>query len=497
MRFVFYTQEVASVFEGALPAMVAMDETFPEEWLKTAERRVAQKNGFVVCPFTPVNGWTTGIQQFIDQSTVVKQTPAYLLPRDGGAILPWLEMGLTESEYRELENADIEKRAARAPWSRPQDCLAWLDGKEGKMDPPKDRAFTMVPRVAMCANSTRAIVYMMPCDNPYGNPRLVMKTAVAQGVEMIKRSIYGQVARRWMNKFPGFDPNTHVIDDEEIPSDGIVYMKMDPASGRNPVFLWMRSTETDDYVIKEWPGNYHIPGIGVPESWAIPSSRNPEKGNDGDRGGAQKSWDMTLLDYKFEIARIEGWRCWREWKAEHTGDDEKPEFVEIDEWMPDGGSRWIIRARMVDCRPASVRVAEKEARVTLRDNLETLGMGPWELSPNDRLVDGETAINTALGMKRLHVARSCENVIFAFKHYTGADGQEGAVKDMIDPVRWYYMNGESQWWAKRDVVAAQREMERNTAATSGSATKRKPDRFMGRVSSDAGGIGRVVYDSGR
>ena len=496
MRFAFYSQEIAGVFEGALPIMVAMDENFPEDWLKAAERRVAQKNGFVVCPFTPVGGWTTGIQQFIEHSTVVKQMPAYLLPRDGGAILPWMEMGLTEQEYRELENAEMEKRPARAPWSRPQDCLAWLEGRDGKMEGPKDRAFQMVPRVAMCANSTRAIVYMLPCDNPYGNPRKVIEVAVNQGAEMTKRMIYGQVQKRWMNKFPGFDPNRDVVNDADIPNTGNVYMYMDPASGRNPVFMWIRSTEECDYIIREWPGNYHIPGVGVPEAWAIPSSRNPETGNDGDRGGAQKSWDFTLLDYKFEISRIEGWRVWREWAdAEPRGLDEKPTFEQIDEWMATTDSIWPVRVRMVDCRPASVRVAEKEARVTMRDNLETLGMGAWELSPNDRLVDGEQFINTALGMGRLKIARSCENVIFAFKHYTGADKQEGAVKDMIDPIRWHYMSGFSAACNKRESEAVKREAQRNVVAANNDSMKRKPQRFLGMTGGV--GAGRVMYRSGR
>ena len=482
MRFSYYEQDISSALEGAPPIMVELDETFPENWLKTAERRVAQKNGFVTCTFTPVFGWTTGIQQFLEDSTIVKEQQAYLLPMDGGAVMPWLQMGLTEEEYRELQKAEQEERPARAPYARPQDCLAWLEGKDGMDEAPKDRAFHGVPRVAMCADSSRAIVYLHPCDNPYGNPRLVIEKAVAQGTEMVKRSVYGQVSRIRRNKFPNFDESKNVVPDEAIPAMGINYMFNDPAEARNMFLGWMRSTPEYDYFYREWPGNYHIPGIGVPETWAVPSSRKPETGNDGDRGGAQAGWGFGYFRMKFEIARLEGWMRWQEWKQQGRGPDEIPDAATIQTWLKDDAKdRERIATRYVDCRPASKPKIENELVSTMHDYLNDLGMGYWRLSPGEAIVDGEEMINTALGLGRLRIAESCVNMRFALKNYTGGDGEKGACKDPIDILRWYYTARLAQWWSevqRKTKDAIQKAGEATPARPMGSQVPFRPGRMM-------------------
>ena len=202
--FAVYTQDVKSVMEGAKVRRGNLDEEFGVEWLLAMERRAAQLNGVVECTFTPVNGWTAGVGEFYEGMVPVKMVPAYMLPRDGKEPLPWAAMGLSPVEYRELEQAEQEKRPATAPWSRPQDCLAWLEGKDGMPPAPEGRIFDKVPRVARCRNTDRAIVFLHPCDNPYGNPRQVIRRAVNQGAEMVKMSVYGLASRKWSARFPGF-----------------------------------------------------------------------------------------------------------------------------------------------------------------------------------------------------------------------------------------------------------------------------------------------------
>jgi len=203
-NFAVYNQDVKSVMEGSKVTRGNLDEEFPVEWLLAMERRAAQLNGIVECTFTPVHGWTAGVGEFLEGMTPVKMMAAYMLPRDGREALPWAAMGLAEEEYRELERAEDEKRMATAPWSRPQDCLAWLEGKEGLPEAPANRVFDKVPRVARCRNGERAIVWFHPCDNPYGNPRMVIKRAESQGAEMVKMSVYGLAMRKWSARFPGF-----------------------------------------------------------------------------------------------------------------------------------------------------------------------------------------------------------------------------------------------------------------------------------------------------
>lgn len=205
-RFTFavYTQDVKSVMEGSKVSWANADESFPVEWLLALERRAAQLNGVVECTFTPVHGWTAGVGEYFEGMKPVKMMPAYMLPRDGGPGVPWAAMGLTEEEYQELENAEDERREAGVMWSKPQDCTAWLKGGTGLPPSPAGRMFDSVPRVAKCRNPERAIVWFHPCDNPYGNPRNVIKKAMSQGSEMVKMSVYGMAAKKWSARFPGF-----------------------------------------------------------------------------------------------------------------------------------------------------------------------------------------------------------------------------------------------------------------------------------------------------
>jgi hypothetical protein len=203
-NFAVYTQDVKSVMEGARVTRANADEEFPVEWLMALERRAAQLNGTVECTFTPVHGWTAGVGEYCEGMTPVKLMPAYMLPRDGLPGIPWAAMGLTEEEYRELEAADDAKRPTAVPWSRPQDCTQWLKGVEGMPEAPAGRVFDKVPRVAKCRNADRAIIWFHPCDNPYGNPRMVIRKAMSQGFDMVRMSIYGMATRKWSAKFPGF-----------------------------------------------------------------------------------------------------------------------------------------------------------------------------------------------------------------------------------------------------------------------------------------------------
>lgn len=203
-QFAVYTQDVQSVMEGAKVSRANADEEFPVEWLLALERRSAQLNGVVECTFTPVHGWTAGVGEFYEGMTPVKMMPAYMLPRDGLPGVPWAAMGLAEAEYRELEQAEEEKRAACAPGSRPQDCTAWLRGEDGLPPAPAGRVFDAVPRVARCRNPERAVIFMHPCDNPYGNPRMVIQRALHQGGEMVRQSVYGLATRKWSARFPGY-----------------------------------------------------------------------------------------------------------------------------------------------------------------------------------------------------------------------------------------------------------------------------------------------------
>jgi hypothetical protein len=441
IRFLFYTQDVKKSLEGAKPIRANLDEAFDLSWLETMERRCSQFNGVVHATFTPAHGWTDGISAFIDGAEAVKTIPGYLLPKDGGEALPWLAMGLTEKEWEELESAEVGRRPPLCPQSRPQDCLAWLDGKEGLPDAPEDREFERVARVMKSAHGGRAVVCYMPCDNPYSHPRNLLKrmlqNGAAAGREQIKRAVYSMVTKGWKSQFTKFDVDRHVCSREDVPVFGTNYMLMDPASSRNDFMLWIRVCGAKVYVYREWPGEYFIPGVGVPEEWAVPSTRNSENGNDGMKGGAQAGWGFSLLRMKFEMARLEGWEDYKKWSSVHEDIEEVADWDELRKWEMGGDDDERVEMRYVDSRNATMEKRENERISTLYTDLLDIGLN-FELAPANQITDGVKKINSALEEGTLVICRECKNTIWSMRKWTGADGQRGACKEPIDCLRWFY-----------------------------------------------------------
>jgi len=440
LDFATYSQNVRDVLEGKIVLYANPDEKFPLDWLETLEIRSAQANGYVVATYTPVDGWTSGMGAFCDGMTVLRYAPAYLLPTDGGAIQPWLALGLKREEYDELERAEQAKDKPRAPACRPQNCLEWLKGKEGLLDAPQDRTFGKVPRVGRSKDGTRAIVWLHPLDNPWGNPKTVVATTVTQGTERIKRSIYGIAQKGWGKQFGGFDWERNTCDPANVPKCGRNFQMTDPAmgagNGRNYFMGWGRISGGKTYIYREWPGGYWIPGVGVPEEWCVPSGRDSRgRGNDGDKGGAQQSWGFGLLRYKFEIARLEGWADWHAWRREIVaGQDDVPACTTegpLIPWDCRHGAMEPIVERLMDCRSGNMGHTGVVSPVTLREDMNNIGL-IYVPTSGQMVDDGAKKVNSMFEAGSLVISRDCKNILFAVQNWTGVEGQRGACKDPID-----------------------------------------------------------------
>jgi hypothetical protein len=231
----------------------------------------------------------------------------------------------------------------------------------------------------------------------------------------------------------------HIFKAGTEPGMGENFLFLDPA-GRNFFMLWIRKAAGKAWVYREWPSAYHIPGIGVPDPWAKPSSRNPDKGNDGDRDGGQTSWGFSLLRYKFEIARLEQWQDFALWGKEGVGPDEVADYAELEEWHEENGAEEVISCRYVDARPATAPKTLNDRVTTLHTDLNELGMW-WATSPANLINDDVIKIQSALEMGTLMIAEGCINLRWALSNWTGADGDKGACKDPIDCLRWFYGAG--------------------------------------------------------
>lgn len=309
---------------------------------------------------------------------------------------------------------------------------------------PEGRTFEKVPRVLACHNDNEAVVLFHGADAPHGGPRATFEQWKTAPREQKLIRLYGVAEKQVSNRFPRFDAKVHVIPDDKIPTAGANYLFGDPASSRNFFWTWVRITRTAKYVYREWPGSYAIPGVGHPGPWA----ENDAKRLDGARGPAARAFGFTLLDYKREIARLEGWP-----DATRPGPDGKLKPVEL--WTPAGAVE-LITERFLDARAASSpRVQECQA-TTLVDDFDRLGLyfntvagglrtdddqdfGVQGIT-NDLAWDAERPMDY-LNQPRLFVAASCMNTIYALENWTGDDGQAGACKDPIDNLRYVYVAG--------------------------------------------------------
>jgi len=269
-----------------------------------------------------------------------------------------------------------------------------------------------VPRVQQAQRKSAKIIYFHSKDNPFGGYENLKKTlAGASKAEILCRA-YGIPTRAAVARFPKFSEKIHVVKPADIPREGTRYLICDPCSGRNWFMGWALVDPRDRlFFYREWPGEY-IPGIGDPGVWAEPHG----KLHDGYPGPAQKSFGWGLKRYKEEIDRIEK--------------DNKEEIL----------------LRLMDSRYGNTRTQGKEYATTLIEECYEIGLD-FHAAPTDSIAEGIDLINSLLDYDekkemsfnnepKLYFSEDCQNMIFAMKEWTGADGKTGATKDPIDVIRY-------------------------------------------------------------
>lgn len=453
-----YSQDSRDAIEGGEPDGVAADELIPGNWAETLEVRLATRNGFFLIGFTPIDGYSGTVAMYCDGSQVVKKRTAFLCPTDGGPELHHLALGLTEPELREVETALKEKRSPRCFPCRPQRCEDWLTGGTGDPEVPAGRRFEEVPRVLRCARPDRAVVYFHSSDNPFGNPRILLEKLARKPRAFVRERFYGIAEKLVGARFATFDERVHVVHACDVPQGGTNYQIVDPCSGRAFFMVWRRDMPDGRiFFYREWPGSYHIPGIGVPEPWAEPSTG---KEQDGRRGKGQKSPGWGLAGYKREIARLEGWLDTEGtestevelWRRETPAGMTEEEWVRS--WNEKGPAREQIEARYMDARFGNTKSFEEGGMVTLIEQFEqrvnltffdsSTGGGKWTVEDGCAMIEDALAYDASrpidfFNSPRMFVSEECRNLIFALKVWTGADGGEGATKDPIDCVRMSFL----------------------------------------------------------
>jgi hypothetical protein len=538
--FLNYQQNKDVAFEGKEMDLACPDELIPVDWIEDIILRLATRAGKMITTFTPKNGYTPSVKMFCDSARVVRTITAYLCPRDNKETDEARALNLTPEQYTELWQAVDKKRAAMAPQCEPEDVIAWLEEEgtkaqrhkgteeegreeegtkaqrhkgteeegreeegtkaqrhkgteeEGREeegikaqrkkaqseDDIRGRVFDQVPRIMRCVDPRKAVVFFNPSDNPYGNPKEVVADLRKKARWYVRERFYGMAEKSLSVMIPKFNRKIHIIPASRIPTGGTNYFFYDPASDRNSFMSWFKRKGRDVYLYREWPGKYHIPGVGIPGPWAIPSGRKDGL-NDGDPGEGQRpAFGFGNARYKFEMARLERWADWKNWKSKISDfrKDEYPTSDELEEWDERNGAEEQITARFIDSRAASAPRVENDMPKTLLTCFDDLNVF-FFLTPGKDIDTGVGEINSALDYEleeegteaqrhkgreeegteaqrhkgteedlrfinppHFFISEECENSIYAIENWMNStDGQNGACKDPIDLMRYFFM----------------------------------------------------------
>jgi hypothetical protein len=367
--FKFYSMDVTSI-EGSELDFCWADELVTPCWLEALRFRLLTRDGELGIGFTPIEGYTTTVKEYLDGAKTIEEVDAPLLPR-----------------YRDGNLIGLEQ----------------------------------VPRIQQCTREKARVVYFHTADNPYGNPEAMETELRGSNRERILMRAYGVPTRHRLSMFPRFRDTVHVVPADKVPRDGTVFHFVDPGEGKTWAMLWTRFTpDGRAWIYREWPDQLdYIEGVGYPGAWAEADG----KLQDGRPGPAQKACaGFGFDDYKRIIEAAE-----------------KADSAEVAE-------RWM------DSRYGNTPTMTHEGVRTLIEQCSERIDMDFRATSGQAIVEGVTVINDwlsyneeqpvdALNSPRLYISERCQNLIYALKTWTGADGKKGATKDWIDILRYIALSG--------------------------------------------------------
>lgn len=371
------------VLEGYEWDGVWSDELIPIDFLETIRYRLVNRHGKLLLTFTPVTGYTQTVAEYMAGSEVIKTEVAPL----------------------------IDQRKVHVPGCPP-----------GHM-----------PRECVCVNRYRRVFFFFTSDNPFNPYQVMVRKLEGKPETEVKMRAYGWPTKRMGNLFAKFTRKVHVVPMTRVPRNATRYRAIDPGNAKNWFIKWYAVDSLGRvYVYREWPDmdNYG--------EWALPSSQNP----DGKHGPAQTAeGGHSIADYKQLMLRAEGWRF-----DEVTG-----------AW--DGSKTEYIAGSVIDPRMAGATQATEDGTGTsildmlLREQVNAKGhvVGPpmdFTAGAGGSVADGLQLLVDKMDYDQREpvsitntphwfVVDTCRQSIYAYQEYTGAGGEKGAMKDVIDPDRYF------------------------------------------------------------
>jgi hypothetical protein len=166
-----------------------------EDLISTLRFRLATRNSKMLVTFTPIDGWTEVIKDYLDKAKTIETKEAELL---NGEILPYIQ-------HSQKRNASIH--------------------------------------------------YFHTIDNPFAGYERLANDLRNESREKILIRAYGVPVKSQATKFPKFNKEVNVVPHETMPTKGVTrYHIIDPAGSKNWFMSWIAVDASGTYwVYREWP----------------------------------------------------------------------------------------------------------------------------------------------------------------------------------------------------------------------------------------------------
>lgn len=237
--FMNYAQDKV-VIEGGEPDFIWCDELVPLDWIQTLRYRILTRRGRLLVTFTPINGFSQVVKEYVSGCT-----------------------------YKETKKAELLS----------QSTIHVPGCKSGHM-----------PYIAEARSKNASIIWFHSKFNVYSPFDQMVKQLSNKTDYEKKIRAYGYAQALVGSQFPMFG-EAHIISADKIPKEGTRYMSCDPAGARNWFMLWLLADKDGNfYVYREFPDE-------TMGEWALADTKPDGREGPAQRSGAGRGIDeyKTLI----------------------------------------------------------------------------------------------------------------------------------------------------------------------------------------------------------
>jgi len=294
-----------------------------------------------------------------------------------------------------------------------------------------------MPYVMHCANPRAAVLFFHTGLNPYGATEAVKRELKDKPVQTVKIRAYGWADKLVQNAFPKY-AEVHRITRERFneiaKKGGTRYCVADPGGTKNWFIKWYLVTPQNwSIVYREWPDRQRY------DEWALHPASSEKL--DWRPGPAQRTEaGRGMADYRRMILQLEG--------ASFDAGRREWDFKQAEK----------IQRRMIDCRMGGAGVPSQDEGTSIidlmaepisdRDGKLLVPPMHWEEAPDSHVQESVQLLQDAMdydadrpidvtNCPRWYVVDDLLQSDLAYREFTGLGTPKDALKDIIDPDRYF------------------------------------------------------------